>query len=155
MELTKKYSHKLIENGIFYYPAYEHYGVPSVNVCCIGYKDKDLCLKCVEIKSNSESNKSNYSQKLGDLSNIGEINNNSRISKINMVQDIENYDELSTYMMHNSIRPLIRQNSMILPRPLMRQNSIILPKDITNNNKYAPFMIQDFVKSTQNLNKDN
>ena len=56
--------HSIIDNGIYYYPAWKHYSKDDVNdgnifvVCdrcnrknisaCIGYKDQDLCIKCVD-----------------------------------------------------------------------------------------------------------
>jgi hypothetical protein len=51
---------KILNNGIFYYPAWKHYDKPCANVicdkcltnnlnACIGYGDSDLCLLCVTI----------------------------------------------------------------------------------------------------------
>lgn len=65
--ITKEKAHQVIENGIFYYPAYEHYGNNEGNIicnfcsksnlkCCIGYKDYDLCLKCSETIVNKQPN---------------------------------------------------------------------------------------------------
>lgn len=48
----------LLDNGKFYYPAWNHYGRRVVVVCdrckmsdldaCVGYGGSDLCLMCVE-----------------------------------------------------------------------------------------------------------
>lgn len=51
--------YQIVEYGNFFFPAWRHYGNPSTNVrcdrchrtnlaCCIGFKDKDLCLRCVD-----------------------------------------------------------------------------------------------------------
>lgn len=65
----------IIEKGIFYYPAYKHYG-KITNVwcdfwsksnldCCVGYEDKDLCLRCVELFV--ENDKNNNLPQMTDL----------------------------------------------------------------------------------------
>lgn len=56
MENCQNYN-KIIVNGVFYYPAWKHYGKPANVICdrclkqelkaCIGYVDQDLCLECV------------------------------------------------------------------------------------------------------------
>jgi hypothetical protein len=48
----------ILANGIFYYPAWKHYGIErdvkcslcrTVGlICCVGYQDMDLCMKCVD-----------------------------------------------------------------------------------------------------------
>lgn len=76
--ITKKEAHKIIENGIFYYPAYEHYGNTEGNIvcdfcsksnlkCCIGYQDSDLCLKCSETIANRQPNIEPMTQMMEDL----------------------------------------------------------------------------------------
>jgi hypothetical protein len=51
---------EIVEEGNFFFPAYRHYGSLPKNVrcdrcqrtnltCCIGFSDRDLCMRCVEI----------------------------------------------------------------------------------------------------------
>lgn len=51
--------YQIVEYGNFFFPAWRHYGNPQLNIkcdrcqrtnlsCCIGFKDKDLCLKCAD-----------------------------------------------------------------------------------------------------------
>jgi hypothetical protein len=53
---------KVLDFGVYYYPAWKHYKTCCVVICdrcrnidlqsCIGYDNKDLCLKCVEELTN-------------------------------------------------------------------------------------------------------
>ena len=49
----------IVKKGVYYYPAWKHFGLIPTNVACdrcnknnliacIGYQDNDLCLDCVE-----------------------------------------------------------------------------------------------------------
>ena len=51
---------EIVEEGNFFFPAYRHYGSIPKNIrcdrcqrtnltCCVGYLDRDLCMRCVEI----------------------------------------------------------------------------------------------------------
>lgn len=51
---------EIVEEGNFFFPAYRHYGSVPKNIrcdrcqrtnltCCVGYLDRDLCMRCVEI----------------------------------------------------------------------------------------------------------
>lgn len=60
---------EIVVNGNFFFPAYSHYGSLPKNIrcdrcqrtnltCCVGYSDRDLCMRCVEIvceKNNDNS----------------------------------------------------------------------------------------------------
>ena len=50
----------IVEKGKFYFPAYKHYSIFPINITCIfcnksnldcsiGFENKDLCLKCVDL----------------------------------------------------------------------------------------------------------
>ncbi len=75
----------VIERGTFYYPASRHYGDGSSVACdrcaraalkaCIGYKNADLCMICVDFLLGSRTVTSNTARELRDTKNIFERGN--------------------------------------------------------------------------------
>lgn len=122
--ITKEKAHQVIENGIFYYPAYEHYGNNEGNIicnfcsksnlkCCIGYEEYDLCLKCSETIVNKQPNTE---------------------LPINVMQDLYRADYIPMTRM--------KQDS-VMPKTRMKQSSV----------RTMTFMMQDSIKRNVDMSK--
>ena len=172
-QLTKRDAYKIIENGIFYYPATEHYGKPSANIqcdfcnksnlkSCIGYQDYDLCLRCTDSIANARSTVDNITGSMQDLYSepaympITKMKQSSVRPMIstNMMQDSVR-PMISTNMMQDSVRPMISTNMMqdsVRPMMRMRQDSVT-----SRGKKYndtATFMMQDSIRFNNSNDSD-
>lgn len=93
----------IVEKGTYYYPAYKHYG-RMTNVCCdfcsksnldccVGFEDKDLCLRCVELFV--ENDKKN---------NINPNNNFPQMTNLYRYPHQQTNQHIITKMMQDSVR---------------------------------------------------
>ncbi len=108
---------QIVEYGNFFFPAWRHYGNPQLNVkcdrcqrtnlsCCIGFKDKDLCLKCADYLAER-------------------MLNNKPIHPPPFLPDYVPSNPPMTFMMQDMFNPPItrmEQNMFNMPVTKMRQN---------------------------------
>lgn len=139
----------IVEKGTFYYPAYKHYGrITNVNCdfcsksnldCCLGFLDKDLCLRCVELFVDNDKNK--YSQ-LADLYKPAlETQSQSQTKKkinpsfLTRMQQDSVRPQIITNMMQDSVKTYMMQDTV---RTKMMQDSVRPMKNIFGpNTPYA------------------
>lgn len=132
----------IVEKGIFYYPAYKHYGhgLHGLNVCCdfcsksnldccVGFENKDLCLRCVELFV--ENNKKNN-------------NDNNKPLMTNLYQQTNPH--IITRMMQNSVR---RNPSHDISTTTYMMQDSVRRNYLQQYNDDMTFMMQDSVRSSE------
>ena len=109
----------VVEKGTFFYPAFTHYG-KETNVCCdfcsksnldscIGYGDKDLCLRCVELFVENEKNKNLH--QLSDLYRHPQQQTNPHFMTRMMQDSVRRNTTTSGFMTTNMMQDSVRRNT--------------------------------------------
>jgi len=137
----------IVAKGTFYYPAYKHYGKVT-NVCCdfcsksnldccVGFEDKDLCLRCVELFV--ENDKINNIPQMTDFYLNPQQQTNPHIITRMMQDSIRRYPS-STFMTTNMMQDSIRRNP---PNNVMRTK--MMQDSVRRNPSTMTYMMQDSV----------
>lgn len=135
----------VLKKGMYFYPAYNHYGKQMNVKCdrcnkedlsaCIGYKDKDLCMKCVDDLTELESGKhlSNPPVVFNQVSLNPPVTNNFPVTntawtQVQPTQPIQPTQPVTnSFPLTNTTWPNTQQTSFFQPKQQV-QTSFLQPK---------------------------
>jgi len=150
----------VVEKGTFFYPAFTHYG-KETNVCCdfcsksnldscIGYGDKDLCLRCVELFVENEKNKNLH--QLSDLYRHPQQQTNPHFMTRMMQDSVRRNTTTSGFMTTNMMQDSVRRNTTGgFMENNMKQDSI---RHIVNDPTLVTYMMQNSTRPKSLFNLD-
>ena len=136
---------EIAKNGMYFCPAYKHYGQMTNVVCdrcnktnlkaCIGYDNKDLCLKCADALTNMITETNIYTP----ISVVRDMPSYRTRMMQNMITNRNDNDLIKTKMMQDLFKPPI--NDIYEPHNVVHRVKKHINKD--DDDEMKTYMMQD------------